>query len=275
MIINYIDGVTDRQCGNWAPIGYGMLTFVLMGGEEGRAAGGGAAPSPARPRVVVPPPSSDEAAGEPDTEGEGVGAPAKTKKGARRRAAIMAAATDLFRERGFRATSLDDIGSVAGVSGPAIYRYFKSKHELLSLLIEEAAITWRVTVDDVLNQDTAPLVTLERLIDAAVALQLKNGNLRTVANQEFRLLDDEARRRLARIDRVTMAEWVHLLCEVRPGLTDEEARAAVMMVDGMLRSISSLHTSVDRDRLAAVMKDMAMGGLLALGRPRPVAIVSA
>jgi AcrR family transcriptional regulator len=225
--------------------------------------------------VVAPPPGSDDAAGEPGTEGEGVGGPAKTKKGARRRAAIMAAATDLFRERGFRATSLDDIGAVAGVSGPAIYRYFKSKHELLSLLIEEAAITWRLTVDDVLNQDTAPLVTLERLIDAAVALQLKNGNLRTVANQEFRLLDDEARRRLARIDRVTMAEWVHLLCEVRPGLTDEEARAAVMMVDGMLRSISSLHTSVDRDRLAAVMKDMAMGGLLALGHPRPVAIVSA
>ena len=55
----------------------------------------------------------------------------------------MAAASDLFRERGFRATSLDDIGAAAGVSGPAIYRYFKSKHELLSVLIEEAAIPWR------------------------------------------------------------------------------------------------------------------------------------
>ena len=150
----------------------------------------------------------------------------------------MAAAADLFRERGFRETSLGDIGAAAGVSGPAIYRYFKSKGELLSVLIEEAAVMWRETVDAVLNQDTPPLVTLERLIDAAIALQLQNGNLRDVFLQEYRFLDDDARRRVARIERVRMAEWVHVLCEVRPGLTDEEARAAVTMVDGMLRSIT-------------------------------------
>ncbi|MHB8465338.1 MAG: TetR/AcrR family transcriptional regulator [Acidimicrobiales bacterium] len=204
--------------------------------------------------------------------------PAKTKKGAHRRAAIMDAAADLFRERGFRATSLDDIGAVAGVSGPAIYQYFASKHELLTSLLEDAVLAWRQTVDDVLNTDTPPLVTLERLIDAAVALELKNGNLRAVWNQEFRLLDDDARRRLARlarVDRVTMAEWVHLLCEVRPSLTDEEARAAVLMIDGLLRSVGSLHTSVDQDALARVMKDMALGALLALGSPRAVAVESA
>lgn len=201
------------------------------------------------------------------SNGERPGGQAKTKKGAQRRDAIVAAAAELFRDRGFRATSLDDIGAVAGVSGPAIYRYFESKHDLLAILIEEAAIAWRVTVDEVLATDAPPLVTLERLIDAAVALELKNGNLRGVFQQEFRAVDDDARRRLARIDRVTMAEWVHLLCEVRPGLTDEDARAAVTMVDGLLRSASSLRTSVDRERLATVMKDMALGGLLALGGP--------
>jgi len=200
---------------------------------------------------------------------------ARTTKGARRRAAILSAAADHFRDRGFRATSLDDIGAVAGVSGPAIYRYFASKHELLAVLIEEAAIAWRETVDEVLNEDTAPLATLEHLIDAAVALELKNGNLRGVFHQELRMLDDNARRRLARIDRVTMAEWVHLLCEVRPSLTDEDARAAVVMVDGMLRSVSSMHTSLDRERLAVVMKEMALGALLAVGGSRQVAAVPA
>ena len=195
----------------------------------------------------------------------------RTTKGTRRREAILAAAARLFRERGFRATSLDDIGAAAGVSGPAIYRYFASKHELLARLIEDAAVAWRETVDEVLSQDTPPLVTLERLIDAAVALQLESGNLRVVYYQELRSLDDEARRRLARIDRVTMAEWVHLLCEVRPGLTDDEARAAVVMVDGLLRSVASFHTSLDLEQLAAVMKRMAIGGLMALGDARPVA----
>src|SRR6202789_80861 len=138
-----------------------------------------------------------------------------------------------FPERGFWEASLGDIGAVAGVSGPAIYRYFGSKGELLSVLIEEAAIIWRGTVDDVLNEDEEPVVTLERLIDAAIVLQLRNGNLRDVFVKEYRSLDDDARRRVARIERVRMAEWVHLLCEVRPGLGEDDARAAATMREGM------------------------------------------
>ena len=181
----------------------------------------------------------------------------------------MAAAADLFRERGFRETSLADIGAAAGVSGPAIYRYFKSKGELLSVLIEEAALLWRGTVDEVLNEDTPPLVTLERLIDAAIELQLRNGNLRDVFVQSYRSLDDDARRRVARIERVRTAEWAHVLHEVRPGLTDEEARAAVHMVDGMLRSVTTL--AMDREALARVAKDMVFGGLLSVGITRSAA----
>ena len=203
-----------------------------------------------------------------DTEGDDArttGDDSRTTKGERRRAAILAAAAKLFRERGFRATSLDDIGAAAGVSGPAIYRYFSSKHDLLAVLIEEAAIAWRQTVDLVLSEDTPPMVTLEHLIDAAVALELKNGNLRPLFHQERRMLDDNARRRMARIDRVTMAEWVHLLCEVQPSLTEEDARVAVVMIDGMLRSVSTLHAGVSTERVARVLKHMTMGALLAVG----------
>ena len=89
------------------------------------------------------------------------------------------------------------------------------------------------------------------------------------------MLDDNARRRMARIDRVTMAEWVHLLCEVQPDLNEEDARVAVMMIDGMLRTVSTLHSSVDRDRVARVMKEMALGALLGLGEARPITTVPA
>jgi hypothetical protein len=65
---------------------------------------------------------------------------------------------------------------------------------------------------------------------------------------------------------------VHLLCEVRPGLGEDEARAAVTMLDGMLRSITTLDRS-DPELLARVMTDMVFGGLLAVGLPRPNAFV--
>ncbi len=47
------------------------------------------------------------------------------------------------------------------------------------------------------------------------------------------------------------------------------------MVDGMLRSVSSMHTSLDRERLGVVMKEMALGALLAVGGSRQVAAVPA
>jgi hypothetical protein len=71
-----------------------------------------------------------------------------------------------------------------------------------------------------------------------------------------------------------MAEWVHLLSEVRPELSDQEARAAVTMVDGMLRSITAL-PEMDQGLLARVMKDMVLGGLLSVGAASPVAAASA
>jgi len=89
----------------------------------------------------------------------------------------------------------------------------------------------------------------------------------------YRYLDEDARRRVARIERVRTAEWIHVLSEVHPGLSEEEARAAVTMVDGMLRSITTL--PLERDRLAAVMKDMVFGGLLSVGQPRPASVVPA
>jgi AcrR family transcriptional regulator len=182
-----------------------------------------------------------------------------------RRAAILEAAANLFEREGFRATSLDDIGTAVGVSGPAIYQYFSSKQEILAILIEQSVTSWQATVEEAVTAHPDPHAALEALVEAAVALQLDTPTLRAVYYQEFRALDEATRRRLARVARVTTTEWVHLLCEVHPALTEEEARAAVVLVDGLLRSESQLHTGIDRERLASTMKAMALGGLLSLG----------
>ena len=48
---------------------------------------------------------------------------------------LIAAAERLVAERGFLAVRLEDIGSAAGVSGPAIYRHFPNKEALLVELL--------------------------------------------------------------------------------------------------------------------------------------------
>jgi AcrR family transcriptional regulator len=50
---------------------------------------------------------------------------------------LMAAALDLFVERGYAATRLDDVASRAGVSKGTLYLYFTNKEELFKAVVRE------------------------------------------------------------------------------------------------------------------------------------------
>jgi AcrR family transcriptional regulator len=60
----------------------------------------------------------------------------KRLRSAERRAVIMEAAGRLFGERGYAATTLDEIAAAAGVTKPVLYRHFASKKALYIALLE-------------------------------------------------------------------------------------------------------------------------------------------
>lgn len=66
----------------------------------------------------------------------GAPASARTLAAARTRAAILAAATELFLEHGFGAVSVRDIAAAAGLSHPGVLRHFASKDEILSAVVD-------------------------------------------------------------------------------------------------------------------------------------------
>lgn len=49
---------------------------------------------------------------------------------------ISAAAAPVLRGRGFPSVGIDEIAAAAGLTGPALYRYFDSKHDVLADVIE-------------------------------------------------------------------------------------------------------------------------------------------
>src|SRR4051812_30154238 len=53
---------------------------------------------------------------------------------------LLEVASQLFSERGFTGTSLQDIAEAMGVSRPALYYYAKSKEEILARLIEDVPV---------------------------------------------------------------------------------------------------------------------------------------
>ena len=71
-------------------------------------------------------------------------AAARRERARARPAEILDAARDLFSRKGFEAARMDDVAAAAGVTKPAVYRYFPGKDRLIEALMEEdLAIPWR------------------------------------------------------------------------------------------------------------------------------------
>lgn len=71
-------------------------------------------------------------------------AAARRERARARPAEILDAARDLFSRKGFEAARMDEVAAAAGVTKPAVYRYFPGKDRLIEALLEEdLAIPWR------------------------------------------------------------------------------------------------------------------------------------
>jgi len=71
-------------------------------------------------------------------------AAARSERARARPREILDAARDLFARKGFEAARMDEVAAAAGVTKPAVYRYFPGKDRLiLALLEEDMAVPFR------------------------------------------------------------------------------------------------------------------------------------
>ena len=54
-----------------------------------------------------------------------------------KRQAVLSTAAQMFNERGFHATSLDDVAARLGVSKPTLYYYVRSKDQILLECVQQ------------------------------------------------------------------------------------------------------------------------------------------
>lgn len=75
-----------------------------------------------------------------------------TERGRRTRDVLVVAARELFEQKGFAATRMDDIADVAGVSHGTVYTYFADKYAVLDAVLsdlkEQLQAAWRVGSED-------------------------------------------------------------------------------------------------------------------------------
>ena len=94
---------------------------------------------------------------------------------------ILAAALEVFSEKGFAAARLDDIAARAGVSKGALYLYFETKQDLFRAVVRETIAPNLVMVAGFIAKSQLPFGDLIRLVFARMAEVMTQGKLGAVA----------------------------------------------------------------------------------------------
>ncbi len=90
--------------------------------------------------MVVQSPVETPVGAMPAHEAASVASTPRRRRKDARPSELTAAALDLFVEKGFAATRLDDVAARAGVSKGTLYLYFDSKEALFKAVIEEGIV---------------------------------------------------------------------------------------------------------------------------------------
>jgi AcrR family transcriptional regulator len=120
-------------------------------------------------------------------------------------AQILTAAAELFRQRGYPATTLDDLARAVGVSKATLYGHFRSKEEILFAIFERTMALYEARLREIRRAGGPPAERLRSVIRHHVRAVIAERSFLTVffgeeANLPLRLRHAITRRK-ARYDR--------------------------------------------------------------------------
>ena len=190
------------------------------------------------------PPSAEPVAGKPS-----------------RREQILAAAAELFARHGFHGVGIDDIGSAVGISGPALYRHFRSKDAMLGEMLTSISEVLLEGGQARVGPAGGPAETLGELVRFHVDFALDNPALITVQERNLGNLTDPDRRKVRALQRRYVETWVEVIRAAVPATAEPTARAAAHAVFGLINSTPhSRH--LDRDQMADLLTGMALAAVV-------------
>jgi AcrR family transcriptional regulator len=185
-----------------------------------------------------------------------------------RRQQLFVVALELFAQRGYRATTMDDIAEAAGVTKPLLYQHFSSKRALYLELVDTVARDLLTAIGRAVLQAEGPRQQVELGFAAYFRLVVRH-------EAEFRLLygrdhaDDEELGRALRAVEDAIAEAIDPLIDA--GLDPDHRRLLAYGIVGMAegasrrfieqRPASDAATDEEAQRLAGRMADLAWAGL--------------
>ena len=177
----------------------------------------------------------------------------------RTRDAVLRHAARLFAARGFRGTSVEDIGQACGVTGPAVYKHFSSKDAILARLLGDISEQLLTGGRQVVLEQPEPAEALARLVAFHAGFALEEPDVIRVQDRDLASLNDRDRARVRRLQRDYVDVWTGVLQRCEPELPAADARLRVQAVFGLLNSTP--HSARDRTAARRQLVPMALRAL--------------
>lgn len=175
---------------------------------------------------------------------------------------ILEIAAELFAERGFHGVSVHDIGAACGISGPALYKHFHGKDEILTRSLTAISEELLATGEARAAAAGSPAEALDALIGWHIEFALGHPALIIIQEREWGNLDAAGRKEVRALQIAYIDVWVKTLRALRPRLEKPEARAAVQATFGLLNSTP--HSArIPASLMSRLLAAMAANALLA------------
>jgi AcrR family transcriptional regulator len=185
---------------------------------------------------------------------------------------ILAAAQEIFSQRGYASSSMDDIVERSRLSKGALYWYFNSKEELFVALQDKQLSSSVARLKAKSGPEDSAMVKLERAAEIAFASLIGDDKDASRMNMEFNL----AAMRMKPVQRRQDARYrtVHsfILGYVEDGIRrgefrrdldpDEVATVLVGVIDGLSLRWATTTFDFDRDSIRKTLVEMVLNGLV-------------
>ena len=177
-----------------------------------------------------------------------------------RKLQLSQAAARLFTDRGYHNVSMDDVASAVGLTGPALYRHFRKKHDILAQAISEQLAAVEAVAVHAVESGLEPDERAEMFLSELADLVLEREEVLLWKRERRQLSEDEQndfRLRLNAVLRLT----VQALGLGDGGKPSGDAELRAWSVLGIYSSIAPARKRLENAAAKRLLQSMAQNVL--------------
>jgi len=152
------------------------------------------------------------------------------------RGKLLAAAAKLFRQNGYAATTVRDLGAEVGILSGSLFHHFKTKEEILFGVMSEVVVAMETALRAALSEARDPRAAVRALIATELAfIHGKTSDATAVLLYEWRALSSSHQAQILTGREAYFAMWQQTLAEAeQAGLVAVEPEYLRQLIHGAL-----------------------------------------